>query len=162
MWHEHYYKLHGPWFDNNSCVKLFLIYSYGTNMNVIHLFVLFEHRYHAHCLYTNVICLFVLFKHKCCIYIRVVYKWKSCLGFLCLHNAQHSSLNNTNIWNNIFQIDLKQTYETCKFVMMMITLNKHKKMNMITMMTLSKHMNMTMTITLNKHMKTNITRTNKT
>jgi hypothetical protein len=78
------------------------------------------------------------------------------------HNAQHLSLNNTNIWNNRFHIDLKQIYETYKFVMMMITLNKHKKMNMITMMTLSKHMNMTMTITLNKHMKTNMTRTNKT
>jgi hypothetical protein len=42
-------------------------------MNVIHLFVLFEHGYHAHCLYTNVICLIVLFKHKCCICIHVVY-----------------------------------------------------------------------------------------
>jgi hypothetical protein len=60
-------------------------------------------------------------------------------------------------------MDLKRTHETCKFVMMMITLtlNKHKKMNMITMMTLSKHMNMTMTIALNKHVKTNMTRSQK-
>jgi hypothetical protein len=144
--------------------NLFLTCSYGTNINVIHLLVLFEHWYCAHCLYTNVICLFVLFKHKYCIYIHVVYTWKSCIGLLCLYNEQHSCLNNTNIWNNKFHMDLKQTHETCKFVMMMITLtlNKHKKMNMITMMTLSKHMNMTMTTALNKHMKMNRTRTNKT
>jgi hypothetical protein len=144
--------------------NLFLACSYGTHMNIIHLLVLFEHRYCAHCLYTNVICVFVLFKHKCCIYSHVVYTWKSCTWLLCLHNAQHLCLNNTNIWNKKFHIDLKWTHKTYKFVVMMITLtwNKHKKMNMITMMTLSKHMNMTMTIALNKHMKTNMTRTNKT
>jgi hypothetical protein len=37
---------------------------YGIDTNVIHLFVLFEHQYHVHCLDMNVVCLFVLFTHK--------------------------------------------------------------------------------------------------
>jgi hypothetical protein len=46
-------------------------------MNVIHLFVLFKHRYHAHyldmnvicysyCLDMDVVCLFMLFTHENC------------------------------------------------------------------------------------------------
>jgi hypothetical protein len=46
---------------------------YGINTNVIHLLVLFEHIYHAHCLDTNVIYLFVSFKHGCCMSFHVVY-----------------------------------------------------------------------------------------
>jgi hypothetical protein len=38
---------------------------YGIDMDVIHLFVSFEHRCHVHCLNTTIICLFVLFKHNC-------------------------------------------------------------------------------------------------
>jgi hypothetical protein len=77
--------------------KLFFLGSYGIDTNVIHLFVLFEHRCRAHYLNTNVICLFILFKHKCCMSIHVVYTWKLCTQLLCLNNAQHSCLNNTNL-----------------------------------------------------------------
>jgi hypothetical protein len=35
-------------------------------MNVIHLFVLFEHRCHVHYLNTNIVCLFMLFTHEQC------------------------------------------------------------------------------------------------
>jgi len=45
--------------------NLFFIGSYGIDMDVIHLLVLFEHQCHVHCLYTNVICMFVLFRHNC-------------------------------------------------------------------------------------------------
>jgi hypothetical protein len=58
--------------------NLFFIGSYGIDMDVIHLFVLFEHRCHVHRLDTNVICLFVLFKHECCVFIRIVYTRKLC------------------------------------------------------------------------------------
>jgi hypothetical protein len=54
---------------------LLFVGSYGINMNVIHLFVLFEHQYHAHCLDTNVICLFILLKHECCMSIFCVQKY---------------------------------------------------------------------------------------
>jgi hypothetical protein len=53
--------------------NLFFIGSYGTNMDVIHLLMLFEHKYHVHYLNTNVICLFVSFKHGCYMFIDVVY-----------------------------------------------------------------------------------------
>jgi hypothetical protein len=54
--------------------NLFFIGSYEIDMDVIHLFVLFKHRCHVHCLDTNVICmldmnvvcLFVLFTYKSC------------------------------------------------------------------------------------------------
>jgi hypothetical protein len=41
-------------------------------MDVIHLFVLFKHRCHVHCLDTNVIRLFILFKHGCYMSIHVI------------------------------------------------------------------------------------------
>jgi hypothetical protein len=44
--------------------NLLFINSYGINMDVIHLFIMFEHQYHMHCLDTNVVCLFVLFTHE--------------------------------------------------------------------------------------------------
>jgi hypothetical protein len=66
---------------------------------------------------TNVICLFILFIHKYYMSICVVYIWKSYTEFLCLINAQHSCLNNTNLWNNKFHTNLEQTHKTCKFVM---------------------------------------------
>ncbi len=90
----------------------FFISSHGIDMDVIHLFVLFEHRCHVHCLNTNVICLFVLFKHECCMFICVVNT-----PFLCLNNAQHSCLDNTNLWNKKFCADLEWTHEAWKFVM---------------------------------------------
>jgi hypothetical protein len=61
--------------------------SYEINANVIHLFVLFEHRCYVHCLNTNVICLFVLFRHKSCVSIHIVYIRKSCTQLLSLNNA---------------------------------------------------------------------------
>jgi hypothetical protein len=56
--------------------NLLFIGSYKINTNVIHLFVLFAHQCHAHCLDMNVICLFILFKHGCCMSICVVYTQK--------------------------------------------------------------------------------------
>ncbi len=53
--------------------NLLFVGSYGINMNVIHLFVLFEHQFHAHYLDTDVIYLFVLLKHECCMSIFFVY-----------------------------------------------------------------------------------------
>jgi hypothetical protein len=58
--------------------NLFFISSYGIDMNVIHLLVLFEDRCHVHYLNTNVICMFVLFKHKCYVSIRIIYTQKLC------------------------------------------------------------------------------------
>jgi hypothetical protein len=34
--------------------------------------------------------------------VRIVYTWKSCAWLLCLNNAEHSCLNNPNLWNNKF------------------------------------------------------------
>jgi hypothetical protein len=58
--------------------NLFFIGSFGIDMDVIHLLVLFGHQCHAHCLDMNVICLFVLFTHGCCMFIHVVYTRKLC------------------------------------------------------------------------------------
>jgi hypothetical protein len=114
-----HHKLHGSWIGNNSHVKLlFFISSYGIDMDVIHLFVLFEHRCHVHCLDMNVICLFVLFKHECCVSIHIVYTRKSYTWLSCLNNAWHSCVNDTNPWNNIFHPDFKRTHEAYKFVML--------------------------------------------
>jgi hypothetical protein len=82
---------------------------YKINMDVIHLLVLFEHWYHAHCLDTNVICLFISFKHgwymcMCVVYTRKSYTWPSYLN-----NVQHLCLTNTNLWNNRFCTHLEQT-----------------------------------------------------
>jgi hypothetical protein len=98
-------------------INVFFISSYGINTHVIHLLMLFEHWYHVHCVDTNVICLFISFKHKCCMSICVFYTRKSYTRLLCLNNARHSCLTNTNIWNNKFCMDLEQTHEACKFVM---------------------------------------------
>jgi hypothetical protein len=73
--------------------------------------------YYAYCLNKNVICMFLLFKDRCCMSICVIYTWKSCTQFPCLNNAQHSCLNNTNLWNNIFHTDLEWTHVTYNFVM---------------------------------------------
>ncbi len=96
--------------------NLLFIGSYGTDTNVINLLILFEHQCHVHCLDTNVICLFVLFKHGCYMSIHVVYTWKLCTWLPCLNNAWHSCLNNMNLWNNRFRMDLKQTHKTYKFM----------------------------------------------
>jgi hypothetical protein len=97
--------------------NLLFIGSYGTDTDVIHLFILFKHQCHVHCLDTNVMCLFVLFKHECCVFICIVYTRKSCRWLSCLNNAWHSCLNNMNPWINRFRTDLEQTHETYKFVM---------------------------------------------
>jgi hypothetical protein len=96
--------------------NLLFISSYGIDMNVIHLFVLFEHWCCAHFFDMNVICLFVLFTHWCCMFIPVIYTRKSCKWFPCLNNAQHSCLNNTNPWNDRFRTNLEWTHEAYKFV----------------------------------------------
>jgi hypothetical protein len=44
--------------------NLLFISSYGINIDVMHLFIMFEHQYHMHCLDMNVVCLFVLFTHE--------------------------------------------------------------------------------------------------
>ncbi len=67
--------------------NLFSIGLYYLNMNVIHLFVLFRHRYHAHCLEMDNVCLFILYRHS------VV-----CMTFL-FNNTWHSCLNNLNFMN---------------------------------------------------------------
>jgi hypothetical protein len=111
------HKLNGSQFGNNSHAKYVFISLYGINTNVIHLLVLFEQWYRAHCLNTNVICLFVSFTHRCCMSICVVYTRKSYTRLSCLNNAQDSCLTNTNLWNNKFWMDSEQTHEAYKFVM---------------------------------------------
>jgi hypothetical protein len=86
-------------------------------MDVIHLFVLFEHWCHVHYLNTDVICMFVLFKHECYVSIRIIYTWKLCTWISCLNNAWHSCVNNMNPWNNKFCTNLEWTHETFKFIM---------------------------------------------
>ncbi len=77
--------------------NLFFLSLYGINMNAIHLFI--------------------LIKHECHMLIRIVfYTQKLYTWLLCLNNARHSCLNTINSWNNIFCIDLKQTHETYKFM----------------------------------------------
>ncbi len=99
--------------------NLFFIGLYGINIDVIHLPILFE-RYCVHYLNINVICLFILFRHGCCMYICVIYTWKSCTWLSCLNNAQHLCLNDTNPWNNRFHMDLEQTHEAHKFMMLLV------------------------------------------
>ncbi len=112
-----HHKIHGSQFGNNSYANFFFISSYEIDTNVIHLLILFKHWCHMHCLNTNVICLFVLFKHGCCMFICVVYTWKSCSWLPCLNNAWHSCLNIMNPWNNKFCMNLERTHETYKIVM---------------------------------------------
>ncbi len=97
--------------------NLFFIGLYEIDTNVIHLLLLFEHWCHVHYLDTNVICPFISFKHECCVFICVVYIWKSCTHLLCLNNAWHSCVNDMNLWNNKFCTNLEWTHEACKFVM---------------------------------------------
>jgi hypothetical protein len=97
--------------------NVFFIGSYGINIDVIHLLVLFEHWYHVHCLDTNVICLFISFKHGCCMSICFVYTQKTYVRLSCLNNARHLCLTNINLCNNKFCTDLERTHEDCKFVM---------------------------------------------
>jgi hypothetical protein len=92
--------------------------SYGADTIVIYLFVSFEHQCCSHCLNMNVICLFILFRHKCCMSTHVVYTRKLCTRLPYLNNAQHSCLNNTNLWNNIFHTNLVLTHEACNFMML--------------------------------------------
>jgi hypothetical protein len=112
-----HHKFHGSRFGNNSRVKF-----------AFHRFIWNRHGCHssscivwtlicAHCLNTNIICLFILFKHECCMFIRFVYTQKSCTWLSYLKNAWHSYLNNTNLWSNRFRMELKQTHEAYKFVM---------------------------------------------
>ncbi len=68
------------------------------------------------CLDTNVMCLFVLFRHNCWMSICVVYTQKLCTQLLCLNNAWHSCLNDTNPWNTKFCMNLEWTHEAYKFV----------------------------------------------
>jgi len=96
---------------------IFFIGSSRIYMDVIHLFILFEHWCHMHYLNMNVICLFILFKHRCCMFIRVVYTRKSCMWLLFLNNAWYLCLNDMNPWNNKFCTYLEWTHETYKFVM---------------------------------------------
>ncbi len=90
--------------------------SYKINIDVIHLYVLFEHWCCVHCLKMNVICLFILFNHRCCMSIRVVYTKKLCTWLLCLNNAQYSCLHNMNLWNNRFHTDLEQNLWWCVII----------------------------------------------
>jgi hypothetical protein len=91
--------------------NLISIGSYGINMNVIHLLILFEHWCCVHCLDTNVICLFELFRHKCCVSIFIVLTRKSCTQLPCLNNPWHSCVNDMNPWNNKFCTNFDLTHE---------------------------------------------------
>jgi hypothetical protein len=110
-----HHKFHGSRFNINICAKF-----------VFHRFVWNWYRCHSFTYIVWTLMLCVLFKHKCymfdriikheyCIFIRVIYKQKSCLQLLCLNNAWHLCLNNTNLWNNRFRMNLKRTHEiyTC-------------------------------------------------
>jgi len=79
----------------------------------------------AYHLNMNAICIFVLFKHKCCMSICVIYTWKLCTQLLCLNNAWHLCLNNTNLWNNFFCMDLKWTHEAYNLVMIWQSQHPH-------------------------------------
>jgi hypothetical protein len=72
-----HHKFHGSRLAIIVMQDLLFIGLYKVDMNVIHLFVLFEHKYCVHCLDTNfnaylyylntdVVCIFVLFTPKSC------------------------------------------------------------------------------------------------
>jgi hypothetical protein len=113
-------KLHGSRFGNSSSAKFSFIGLYEIDTNIIHLLVLFEYWCCVHCLDMHVICLFILFKHKCCVSIHIAYIQKSCTWFLCLNNAWHLCVNDTNPWNNKFCMNLEWTHETYKFVIALL------------------------------------------
>jgi hypothetical protein len=97
--------------------NLLFIGLYGKDMDVIQLYVLFEHQCRVHRLDTNVIWMFVLFGHECCVFICIVYTWKLCTSLSCLNNVRHSHVSNTNPWYNKFCTYLERTHEAYKFVM---------------------------------------------
>jgi hypothetical protein len=97
--------------------NLLFIGSYRKDMNVIHLFVLFEHRCCVHYFDTNVTYLFILFKDECFMSICIVYTQKLCTRLSCLNNAWRLRVYDTNPWNNIFRTDLEWFHEAYKFVM---------------------------------------------
>jgi hypothetical protein len=83
--------------------NLFFIGLYGIDTDLIHLFVLFEHQCHAHCLNTYDICLFILFRHKCYMFIYLCFLHMKVMHTTSMFNdAWYSCLSNTNLWNNIF------------------------------------------------------------
>jgi hypothetical protein len=121
--HYHHHKFHGSQFGNNNHVKS-IFHKFVWNRHECHSFIYIAWTsMYVHYLDTNVIFLFVLFKHWCYMSIHVVYTWKLCTWLSCLNNAQHSCLNNTNLWNNRFYTNLKWTHEACKFFVM-TNLNK--------------------------------------
>jgi len=110
-------QLRGARFNNNSCAKS-TFHRFVWNRPECHsstcvictsiLCTLFRHECHMH---------IILFKRGCCMSICVVYTRKLCTQFPCLKNAWHSCLNNTNLWNNRFHMDLEWTHEPYEFVM---------------------------------------------
>ncbi len=111
-----HHKPHGPQFSNNSYAK-FVFYRFIWNRHGCHSFI---------CIFWTLMS-FILFKHdvihiysNCLdmvvVFICVVYTQKSFTWLPCLNNAQHSHLNNMNLWNNKFHTDLKWTHEAYKFV----------------------------------------------
>ncbi len=116
----HHKKIHGSRFGNNNHVNFFfhkLVWSRHGCHSYIHIIwtlmscPLFKHECHMHvhyCLHMDIMCLFMFFTHE------------SHTQLPCLNNAWHSSLNDTNPWNNKFCTDLEQTHEAYKFVMMYV------------------------------------------
>jgi hypothetical protein len=101
-----HHKVHGSWFGNNFHWK-FVFQTFVWNRYKCHSFICI--------VWTLMLC--TLFRHGCCISIHVIYTQKSCTWLLCLNNAQHSCLNNMNLWNNKFRTNLEWTHEAYKFVM---------------------------------------------
>jgi hypothetical protein len=111
------HKLHGPRFGNDSCdIKKFHRFVWNKHKCHSYMCIVWTSMLCAHHLNTNVICIFVLVKHRC-MSICVVYTWKLCTQLSCLNNAWHLCLNNTNLWNNKFCMDLKQTHKAYNVVM---------------------------------------------
>jgi len=93
-----HHKFHGSWFDNNSYTKF-----------IFHKFIWNKHGCYSFTCIVLILMPCALFKHKCYTPIHVVHTRKLCTGL--------PYLNDTNSWNNKFHTNLKQTHETCKFVM---------------------------------------------
>jgi len=110
---NHNHKLYVSWFGDSSCVQI-----------VFHRFVWNRHGCHSFIcnVWTSMSC--ALFKHKCCVSIRIVYIWKLCIKLLCFNNAWHSCVNDTNLWNNRFRMDLFQIHEAYEFVMIGLALTQ--------------------------------------
>jgi len=70
-----HHKLNGSWFGSNNLAKFVFHRFIWNNTDVIHLLVLFEHWYYAHCLDMNIICLFLSFKHRfVCLFMLFTHK----------------------------------------------------------------------------------------